>query len=450
MIARVLSFAASLYLARTLGAEIYGIIGFTSAVLLYFMSVAEAGLDLVGMRELAQDKSQLDDIVHSVFTFRLLLAIAVAAILVLAAYLWLPDLDATVLSIYAITLIPLGLSLRWVHLAFERGGYPATARVIGEGIGFLLIVLVVHAPGHVLWVPVAQVISTSVTAILLARWVRQYRVPIQLRLKWQVLRPLLGRSYRLVIAGTVGLLAFNFDLIVVRLVHGADIAGYYAAAYMPIGLAVNLGMTYRMSLLPTLARLATTPGEQRSLYHTSLAQVFAVVLPAAVGGFLLAGPTIRFVFGQEYAPAGPILAMLIWTIPIAQMRESPQAALVAQAHEHRLLQLNVIGTVVAIVLGLVLIPPYGMIGAAVSTIATEITRTGLAFLFAHQAGFDAAPPARLWRPAAAAFAMAVVVFALRNSPFLVVAFAGAVAYVTALALFGGIQFRRGALPALTV
>jgi O-antigen/teichoic acid export membrane protein len=465
IVARVLAFIGSAYLARALGAEMYGVVGFALAVLLYFSRLADGGLDLVGMREIARDRAEAARIVPAVLGFRIAASAALATLLAAGALAWLPRPDGPVLALFATTLVAVGAGTRWVHLGFERSGHPALARMVGEALALALVVALVRRPADVYRVPLAQLAGAVATAALLAWWVRARGVPLAVRWDWPTVRPLLARSARVVAAALLGLLAYNSDLIFLRFFRDAVTAGWYAAAYMPISLAINLGMAYRMSLLPTLARLgderdggAVAPGapadRQRALYHTALAHLFAAVFPAALGGFLLAPQAIALIFGAEYAPAAPVLQILIWVIPIAQLREAPVAALVASAREDRLLRLNAVGTALNLGMNLILIPRYGMTGAAVTTVATESVRTGLAFAYARRAGFDPARLDRFWRATVAGLAMAALLVALRSwsAPwaFPLAVAAGSAAYLAALALLGGIRFRRGGLPALTV
>lgn len=450
IVARVLAFLGSVYLARALGAEMYGVVGFASAVLLYFGRLADGGLDLIGMREIARDPREAARLLPAVLAFRLAGSLLLAVLLAAGALAFLPRPDGPVLALFALTLIPIGASVRWVHLGLERSGAPSVARMVGEAAALGLTVLLVRQAADVRYVPLAQLGGGAVTALLLLRGLGGLGVPVALRWDWPAMRPLLARSSRVVLAALLGLLAYNSDLIFLRIFSGARTAGWYAAAYTPISLAINLGLAYRMSLLPTLTRLGTEEERQHALYHTSLAHLFAAVLPAAIGGFLLAAPAIHFVFGPEYAAAAPVLALLVWAIPFAQLREAPVAALVASAHEHRLLQLNAVGTALNIGLNIALIPRFGMMGAAVSTVFTEGVRTVLAFVYARGAGFRPAGPERFWRASLAGGAMAAVLLALRSLPFPVAVSVGVAAYLAGLAALGGIRFRRGALPALTV
>ncbi len=440
----------SVYLARALGAEMYGIVGVALAVLYYFGRLTDAGLDLVGMRELASDRTNATPVAQSVLGFRIVLSVVLAAFLAAGALQWLPSPDGAVLAVFALTLIPMGASTRFVHLGFERGGYAATARVLAEAVILLLLVLGVRSPDDVLRVPLVHLIGLAVGSVALAWWIRVYGIPIRPRLDWAVLMPLLRRSVNVVAAALLGLIAYNSDLIILRFTHGAELAGYYAAAYMPLSLAINLGIAYRLSLLPALARLSASPDRQAELYHTGMAQVAAVVMPAALGGMLLAPAAIAFAFGTEYAPAGPVLQLLVWAIPLAQLREPSTAAILAARREHRLLHQNAIGTVLNLALNFTLIPRYGMLGAAIATVATEAVRLALALWFAREVGFFLTRASRFWKVMVATTVMGAVILALRSAPFPLALAAAAATYAIALYLVGGLVFRRRELPALSV
>jgi O-antigen/teichoic acid export membrane protein len=165
---------------------------------------------------------------------------------------------------------------------------------------------------------------------------------------------------------------------------------------------------------------------------------------------LLAPAAIAFAFGTEYAPAGPVLQLLIWAIPLAQLREPATAAILAARREHRLLHQNAIGTVLNLTLNFTLIPRYGMFGAAIATVATEAVRLALALWFAREVGFVVTRASRFWKVMVATAVMGAVILALRSAPFPLTLAAAAATYTIALYLVGGLVFRRRELPALTV
>ncbi|HEU4563856.1 MAG TPA: flippase [Gemmatimonadaceae bacterium] len=450
IIARALSFATSIYLARVLGADMYGVVGFAMAVLLYFTRVADGGLDLVGMREIAHDRREAERIVAPVFTFRLLASAALTLLLAGGALAWLPHPDGATLALFGLTLVTIGASTRWVHLGLERSGHASVARMVTDAVTLLLVLALVRGPGDVLMVPTATVIGAALGALLLAWWLGADRPRLIGRIDWTVLRPLLHRSWPLVGAALLGLVVYNSDLIALRLIRGTTLAGYYAAAYVPISLPINLGLTYRMSLLPTLARLGSEPGEQRALYHTALAHVFAAGLPVAIGGMLLAAPIMRVVFGSEYDAAIPVLRLLVWVVPLSLVRDIPIVALMARGRESRVLHLTAWAAALNIALNLALIPSFGMMGAAASTVATEAVRMIAALAAAREEGLALAAPSRFWRATVAGLTMAALLLWLGPVAWWAAIVLGALAYAAALTAVGGIRFRAGAWPVLDV
>jgi O-antigen/teichoic acid export membrane protein len=103
-----------------------------------------------------------------------------------------------------------------------------------------------------------------------------------------------------------------------------------------------------------------------------------------------------------------------------------------------------------LLLNILVIPRYGMAGAAAATLGTEVLRTGLALGFASREGFALPHWRRLWRVTAAGVAMGITLGLIRSSPLWAGIAAGAGAYLTGLWLVGGIRLRAGELPALTV
>jgi O-antigen/teichoic acid export membrane protein len=103
-----------------------------------------------------------------------------------------------------------------------------------------------------------------------------------------------------------------------------------------------------------------------------------------------------------------------------------------------------------LVLNAALIPRFGMLGAAVATLSTEVLRFALSLGYARSLGFPAPAVAWAWRPMAAALAMKVALVAMPPSNLVVGVPAGAAVYVAALALVGGIRRGQDGLPELRV
>lgn len=450
-VARLVAFGATVYIARQLGAAAYGVIGFATAVVLYLNRIADAGIDLgLGVREVAAGPQHLRRAGSSILTLRALLALGLVAVCGTVGFVALPAPDGHVVALYTLTLFPLAASTRWIHLGLEDSRLVAVARSAGELLMVGLVLLTVHHAGDLARVPLAQFCGDALAALLLAAALRRRGFRFPLRLDMEIVRPLVRRAAPLVAASLLGLMIYNADMIFLRFLRGTADVGYYAAAYTLISFLINLGIAYSLSLLPTLTRLEADPRAQHALYHTAIAHVYAVALPLAVGGVLVSAKIVRLVFGAEFGPAAIALGILLFSIPLSLVRDIPIIALMSRGRERLVLQVTAIAAALNVVLNALLIPPYGIAGAAAATAVTEGVRMVIAGLLARRQGFPLVSVARLWRASAAALAMGGIVWPIAGVSLAVSVPAGAVAYGLALWAVGGIRISPGAPPTLTV
>jgi O-antigen/teichoic acid export membrane protein len=424
------------------------VIEVAGAIVLYFSRAADAGFDLgLGVREVAAGSG--DDLIATALIARLLISVVLAIGIGAVGLTLVPGPEGPVLAAYGLTLLAVGASTRWVHLGWERARPVAAARTVGELLMVAGVVLFVRGPEDLLRVPIARLAGDGLAAALLL-WgvVRGVRV-MRWRPKWKLLRPLAPRATTLVLAAWFGLMIYNADVIIIRVLREPAHVGYYAAAYTLISFLSNLGIAYALSLLPTLTRLGDRRDEQMSLYENAHAHVIAVALPIAVGGTLLAGPIIHLVFGGAYAPSATALSILIWSIPIGLLRDLSVTALMSKGHETTILRLTGLSAAINVGLNLVLVPILGILGAAIATVITEATRTGLAMAAARHLSFSPPSVMRYLRPTLAAGVMAIVLVVLDQRFVLVSVAVGAVSYFASLWALGGIRWS-GWLPALKV
>lgn len=449
VIARLLAFGWMLYVARNLGVAGYGIIAFVSGVTLYLAKLADFGIEAIGTGEIAQHRHHVDRFGSSILSMRLTITLCLTAVAVFLAQLSLEDPERTVTSVYFLTLIPIAASTKWIHVGLEAARPVGLWRIIGETVTLILVVAFVQNTSHLWRIPAAVLAGEALVAIAL--WWLLFRQGHAVSLRWDPATavPVFRRAGPVVAQVILGLLLYNVNLLFLRFMQSSEAVGFYGAANTLISFLANLCTAYGMTLLPTLARLGRRSIEERNLYHTALAQIFAVALPVTVGGTFLAHRIISLGFGQDYAPSSPILQVLVWVILPYAFHIVSWSALIAHGHQALVLRASIYSVVANVILSLVLIDSYGGVGAAIATVAAEFLASGLTVYYAVRKGLPVAPHTRFWRPIVAAAAMSVALWAVGDVHLLVQLTVGAMAYALALLFVGGIEIRRG-VPALAV
>src|SRR5262245_19130434 len=152
-LARAVTFVAITYLARVLGVEMFGVVGFAAAVASYALVTVDSGLDLIAMREIAEGAS-IEGAVSSIIASRLVLAVIASALLCLFA-LWLAPspVESAVILASALTLFSFASNLRWAFQALERNALVAATLALSQIAYLIGVALAVHGPGDVIKVP---------------------------------------------------------------------------------------------------------------------------------------------------------------------------------------------------------------------------------------------------------------------------------------------------------
>ncbi|MEZ5290690.1 MAG: polysaccharide biosynthesis C-terminal domain-containing protein [Vicinamibacterales bacterium] len=438
-LARLVAFGTTIYLARTLGPDTYGVVAVAAGVMLYLTQVADSGVELAGMTEASTGADGATAVARGAILHRLAIAGALMLLLWPAGWLAMPQPDGRVLALYTLGLPVAALSVRWVYLGLQRPGSVAVSRILGDVATAGATLALVHGAGDVYWVPLAATFGLAVAALWLLAGTR--RLGVDLRAPGDRLRAaaMLARGRRLALFLLLGLVLYNIDLLLLRALKGDADSGRYAAAYVLISFSANLVIGYTLTVLPALAREREPTAATAGIYATGLVTAWMATLPVAIGGVLVAPAVIQVLFGRAYADGASALAVLVLSVPISGVREVAVAALLARQREPALLRVNALAAAANITLNLALIPPFGLVGAAWATVATEVVRTWLAMTAARRAVPGRLPVTGLGRVLAAGLGMGAAIAVSGTSGTLLAIGVGGVAYPVLLGLFGAVR-----------
>jgi O-antigen/teichoic acid export membrane protein len=449
-IARAVAFAGLLYLARRVGAAGYGVIAFSAGITLYLAKIADFGIEMIGTDEIAKHRDSIPRIGSALLGMRFLITVPLILLAFIVIQVSASEPERTVLSLFLLTLLPIAANTKWIHLGLEVGRPVGLWRVVGEVVTLALVVGFIWDTSHLWRMPAAMVVGDVLAVIGLYWLLRRQGHSLGLRWDPKTALPVFKRALPMVGQVMAGLLIYNSDIFFLRVMRSAEAVGFYAAAYALISFLANICTLYGMTLLPTLTRLGKNTDEERNLYHTALAQVFAVTLPISVGGMFVANTVIRLGFGKNYEPSARILEVLIWVVLPYALRVVPWSALIAHGHQQLVFRATAYAVLVNTVLNFILIYFYGVIGAAAATIATELMLAGvLMFRYGVREGLSVAPRRRFWRPVVAVLVMSGALWFLRDAHIGLQLTLAAGTYGLVLLSVGGIKIRDG-LPSLAV
>jgi len=205
---------------------------------------------------------------------------------------------------------------------------------------------------------------------------------------------------------------FQIDVVIIQAIHGDEMVGQYGVAYKWVAALNVIPAFFTMALLPVMSRQAH---EDRAAlkrnYALAIKMLVTVALPLAVIFTFLAYTLTGVLGGSEFLPDGAIATQLmIWSIPIGWINSLTQYVLIALDLQRRITWAFIIAVGFNIIANLIFIPAYGYRAAAIITILSEaMLLVPFAVLLTGAVGkipwFK-----MLWKPVAAAAAMAAVMF----------------------------------------
>ncbi len=370
----VFSYLTLIYLARVLGAGDFGKLNFALAIAIYFTIIADMGLPLFGARTIARQRSKVKAHMDKIISLRLCLAVVSFILLLLAALLLNQPREVKYLIIlYGLGMVPAALLLEWVFQGIEKMEYIGLSRILSRASVFFLVFAFVKGPDQLLLVPCLQFLGNSIAvALLLVVLWRKYGLP-QFNLDLSRARKILSAAAPLGAAALMIHVIYNIDTIMLGLMRSDEEVGYYSAACRIIVLLFAPGLAFFDSSFPIISRYyKSSLNSLRQLQYHTVKLVSILAVPLAIGGVLLAAPIIAFLYGKNYQPSAIVLQILIWCVVFWGVNHVYARGLIACDRQNRFLAILVIQVITNLVLNFLLIPSYGVCGAAFATLAAEL------------------------------------------------------------------------------
>lgn len=433
---KFLSFAFTVLIIRNLGATDFGqyaaVIGFGTV----FLFIADLGLAPYTVREVARLRDAPDgperirDLYADVLVLRLMLAVVAGICVVTAAVLTgRPGLMIGAIALNSVTVLIYAVhgSSSAILAGYERLDLTAGVQVVNQ---LIFVVL----GGFALWLGFGYyglIIATMIGVAVMTWLVVRALKPLDIRLgrisrvRWL---SLLRAAFPFGVIGLTLGISYRFDTVLLNIFSGDTPTGHYNAAYNLIFALVTLSNVLNTALYPSLSRQATTaPETLPQIYERMLRYLMLVALPIAVGGYLLAGPIVALLFGPAYAPAAPLLAVLIWAVPLMFLSEFLGYVVVIAGREVKVARAIMISSSINIVANLALIPFYGVAAAAIITVVTEVVLVSQ-YLWLLRDMLGQMQWRELVRTVAAVGVMGLLVYVGREWPVVVTISLGALVY----------------------
>lgn len=367
----VLTLVTTVYLGRTLGPSAYGILTWGFALYTYFAYVPNLGLNVYGVRESARDASRIEPLVGRILGLRVLLATATYTLFLgVVVSLDKPSLFKLVVAVQGLAIFSHMITLEWVFESVQQMGKLATRNVIVAVATLAGTLYFVRSEGDVVLAAAITVVAIAGANVWLLFTYRRQFGSLRPRFDWRTWPPMIRSGLPIAVSIFVLSLYTSMDQLMLGLMRSDQEVGWYGAGFRLVTAAMIPSQIILQAFMPSLSAALGDSEAMRARARGFAITLVTVGLPLMATGALLA-PNLILLFGDQFAPAAPALALLMLNVGIAYVHLTFGRALIAWDRERLYMYILVAGGVLNIGLNFVLISAYGMTGAALATIASE-------------------------------------------------------------------------------
>ncbi len=363
------------YAVRVLGVENIGKITYSASIITYFALVAALGIRTYAIREGAKrrdDPEALQTFASQMLTINLLSTGAAYLLLGVALFCFKGLRQYTVLIlIQSLTMLLTTLGLDWLNNVFEDFLHITVRSAIAYAVSIVFLFIFVRDADDYYLYACLNVVNNLMICLLNFFYIRK-------KLKLRLARPRIKRHIGPIMvfcANSVAISVYvSLDTTVLGWFRGDYTVGLYA---VPVKIYTIIKSVLSAIYAVAIPRLVShvQKGEKletKMLFSRMFSGLTLIMLPIAAGLACLAREAVVLVGGESYVSSVAALQLLCIAVIFSIYGGLVTACLnVALGRERDNLYAGILAAGANFALNLVMIPLFGLYGAAVTTIVAE-------------------------------------------------------------------------------
>jgi len=360
------------WVARYLGPEQFGLLNYAMAIVALFGAVASLGLNGIVVHDLVKEPETANETLGTTFLLQAVGGLLAFGLAVVAISFARPNDSLAKLVVAVLGFVMVFKSTEVVKYWFESQVKSKYVVWVENGVFLILAVvkvglILMKAPLMAfVWAAFSE--GTMVAAGLLGVYAWRGGVLNAWHIRYGRAKALLKDSWPLILSSMTIMIYMRIDQIMLGQMLGDEAVGIYSAAVRISEVWYFIPMIILPSLFPSI--VAAKKQDEvlyrqriRKSYDLMVLLAFAVAMPMT----LLAKPFVLALFGVAYIDSATPLAVLMWSCVFVFFASAWAKGVLAEGRQKVFLLYDLSSVSINIALNLILIPRYGVTGAAVAT-----------------------------------------------------------------------------------
>jgi O-antigen/teichoic acid export membrane protein len=374
------------YVARYLGPEQFGSFSYLLAITTLMIAISRLGMEALLVRELIRRPADIDLLMGTAFWMMTIAGLASYLVLV-GISLALFGMDKEVVYFITISLGSIFTSFNVIEFYLQsqvKAKYVTLCRSIVLIIMSISKLALIAYSADIFWFFVTAMLDfllLSFVFLLYFHIVEKQKTFLK-NFSMEVAKKLLKSAWPLVLV-TIALQAYmRTDQIMIKNMLGLYEVGIYSAAIRISEAWIIMMGAIAVSLLPAIIKLKEGCKE---IYEYRMIQLYRLVLWLSVIAALILSYQgeylIALIYGDEYYDASLVIGLLMWGGVLSSMGAVSSRYYNVEGMENKFAARTIFSALLNILLNYMLIPLYGIQGAAIATLISAFVANYLLDFF---------------------------------------------------------------------
>lgn len=366
------------YAARVLMPEGIGVVNFLNSIIGYITLFTFLGIPMYAIKEVAKyrdDKQARDTITLEILTLSTILCVfGYIAVWALATFVPRIQANSTLFYVLSLTVIFTDIGVNWFYQGIEDFKFITIRGTIVRLMAAIALFIFVRQPSDLLaycFVIVGTTVGNNAINFVHLRKHIAFRAVDFRSLK---IRRHIAPAFQVFVLNLIISLYVQLNTIMLGFISGDAEVGYFTAGSKISHIGLMLLTSVGGVLMPRCANLIKKgeTEEFASVIRKTLNFMLMFSLPIAAGLIVLATPVTMIFCGNEFAPSIPVLWLNAPVIIFISLTNIMGIQVLYPMDKTAIVIWSTVGAaVVNIIFNIILIPPFGAVGASASTLLAE-------------------------------------------------------------------------------
>lgn len=372
----ILGFVVTALTTRYLGPNNYGYIEYVGAFVAFVTSFASLGINDVILKELIDHKDKEGEYLGTALTLRIISSTLSIICLVSIISILNPNDFELILVAFIQSLSLLFQSFEIFNYWYHSQLHSKISSIIAT-VAYLITIIyrifLLVFQKNVVWFASITTFEMTITAILL---LASYRINHGLSLKFNknIVRSLINKSHHFIYSGLMIAIYSQMDKIMIEHWLSKSDVGLYSST---TSLSSMWGFVLAAIIQSFYSPIVEAKKSDENLYIERIINLYSIIIwiSILVSLFItIFSKQILFIaYGEAYIPATNCLRIVSWFTGLAYLGSARAPWMLCENNQKYQKYILCIGCLVNMIFNALLIPNFGIEGAAIATLLTQST-----------------------------------------------------------------------------